>query len=419
MEDKDHVSPSSPPWRRCLIQDVFQHAQAELLASAAEATRGPRPSSTKAASSPAPSTRSRSSHGHASDTLVVSLDEQTLDESYSRYSRTLHMVLLDPSYHVFASPRGRGALLYKVAQRTLVVVGDPMCCKGEMGAMLDELQRFRSARRLRLAFMGVSESFLEHAHEKRWASLRIGRERVLNPLANKVLDRRAGKRILSQNRQLLDPDRFALRLAMYAPGVAGIDAGVEAALDALYGDWCAAKLAAGGGKTPQAFITSYQLFSHRSKTAFLLARDRDGRLCGMAMLREVGAHAGFHIDPCIAAPDAPRGTTDLLVVTAMRLLRRAGLSYLSLGVEPASEVGGGGGGDDGSRWRVGDMLANAAYRAVTRARDVQGKRAYYDKFHPDPALESSLYVVLPSLFAWHEVLAVMKVAHVQARRAGA
>ncbi|KAG6037116.1 hypothetical protein E4U41_005308, partial [Claviceps citrina] len=176
--------PNTPP-PPCLIHRLFQAAQTELAidsgssSSSSSSSSSPRqhghdgrlPRSPAASS---PSSSRRPSHEDEaqsmSDTLVVPLDEQILDETYDRHSRTFHMVLLDPSYRVFVSRHGHGSLLYKIARRTLVVVGDPMCSPASMRLVLDDLRQFRHARGLRLAFMGVSDSFLDFARGQGWTT---------------------------------------------------------------------------------------------------------------------------------------------------------------------------------------------------------------------------------------------------------
>ncbi|KAG5970482.1 hypothetical protein E4U55_001657 [Claviceps digitariae] len=413
-----------------LIHRFFDAAQSEFSSNSNASTRPPQHVHDAALSSSAstPASRSvisrRQSHeGQSlSDTLVVSVEEQILDDTYDRHGRTFHMVLLDPNYRVFVSRQGHGSLIYKISHQTLVVVGDPMCSHDEMGLVLEDLRRFRRARRLRLAFMGVSDSFLAYASSQRWTSFKFGCERVVNPLTNDVLDKKAGKRMLSQNRQLLDRKRGGLRLDIYAPGMTGINPPLEKTLHHLYASWCRTKQEKGGGggnkNNTQAFITAYDIFAQRTKTAFLYVTDPDNNICGMAMLRQLGAEAGFHIDPCIAAADAPRGTTDLLMITAMQVLRRAGISYLSLGVEPCVALASGGHTKDDNttcsrRVPLGERLANAVYRHVTDLQKVSGKKSYYDKFKPDPLLESGLHVVFPRTLPIQETLAIMKVAHVR------
>ena len=71
---------------------------------------------------------------------------------------------------------------------------------------------------------------------------------------------------------------------------------------------------------------------------FLYARDPlTGTMLGFAALRKLASN-GFHIDPLIASEDAPKGTTDLLLFSAMAFCNTAGISKLSLGFEPMQEL---------------------------------------------------------------------------------
>ncbi|KAK2616753.1 hypothetical protein QQS21_000365 [Conoideocrella luteorostrata] len=411
MDSKTSCSQLSSPWprdSRCLIQRLAQEAEREFAGS--NGNNGNKKKPGKASSSPSESSSRRQSHeGRSlSDTIVVSEEEQILDDSYDQFSRTFHMVLLDPNYDIFTSPKRLGSIIYKIAQRTLIVVGDPLCSNDNLQAILEELRQFRRARRLKLAFMGVSESFLDFATKKGWSSFKFGCERVINPLNNEVLNKKSGKRMLGQNRQLLDPKRGGLKIGIYVPSATGINRQLERSLEQLYTNWCGTKHDRGMRNT-QAFITAYDIFSQRTKTAFLYTTDAHGDICGMAMLRQLGVEAGFHVDPCIASADAPKGTTDLLMVTAMQILRRAEISYLSLGVEPCMALK-----EESKQLGMSDRLANAAYRKVTNYDKVVGKKTYNDKFHPDPSLQSNLYVVFPkAVFPLQEALAIMKVAHIR------
>lgn len=420
------LAPPSLNGPTSLIHRLFTEAQKEFN----DSNKGLRPPpaqswKTSSCESLQSSRRVSNEAPSLSDTLVASAEEQLLDESYDLYSRTFHMVLMDSNYDVFTSPKGYGSVIYKIAQRTLVVVGDPMCSKDHIPLILEELRLFRRTRRLKLAFMGASQFLLKYADAQGWTSFNFGCERVINPLSNQVLDNKAGKRMLSQNRQLLNPKKGGLRIKFYAPCITGIDSRLERQLGQLYGDWCSTKTDKGGLGNTQAFITAYDMFSDRSRTkiSFLYVTDShgengdEGNVCGLAMLRQLGANCGFHIDPCIASADAPRGTTDLLMVTAMKLLRQAKISYLSLGVEPGMALAEKNVGrqDDGpKKVRLTDRLAYSAYRRVTNEKAVSGKRIYNDKFHPDPTLETELYVIFPrATFPVQEALAIMKVAHIR------
>lgn len=356
---------------------------------------------------------SRGNEDHSlSGTLAATTMNRIPDETYDEYSRTFHMVLLDPSYQVYTSPTGRGSVMYKIENETMVIVGDPMCAKDDLGPLLEEIENFRHPTRLKLAFMGVGPWFAQYAESKGWDHIEFGSERVVNPMHNAVLEKQASKRMLAQCQHLLHPKQ-GLTMGFYAPSISGINSHLEHQLAQLYDDWRDTK-GAKKSADAQAFITAYDLFSYRRRTAFLYMSDSEGEIAGMAMLRQLGAESGFYIDPCIASASAPKGITELLMVSSMRLLRRAEISHLSLGVEPFADLAARG------------LLARAArslYKMFTDTASVAGKKAYNDKFRPDPVLESSLYVVFPRAkkkkallpsFPVREAWAIMQVAHIQA-----
>ena len=345
-------------------------------------------------------------------TLVDSYESDDFNAAYQQYSQTAHMGILDPEYQVFTSQHGWGTLVYKVRNGTLVVSGDLLAPPEHFQHLLGELAEFRKAKRLKLAFMGVSDTFAAYAQEQGWTTLRVGRERVLNPTTNKILlNQGAGKRMIGQNRRLLDPNRGRIDLGVYAPAINGIDSSMEAQIQVIYDQWRQGRNCR-KAKGLQTFVTVYDLFSRRNITFFIYTKSQQGAINGFAGLRSVGAHSGFHLDPCVASSTAPRGITDLLIVTAMKMLRDAGVSYLSLGHEPFLDLG-----DMPNQNGMKARVARDMFHRVVDSAQLSGKRTFNDKFHPDESQSSDLYVVLPggpSLV--RQAAAVMHVANIKIRR---
>lgn len=299
------------------------------------------------------------------------------------------MGILDPAYKAFTSQRGLGSLLYKIQARTAVVAGDPLCTAKHRTPLLQEFAAFRHRHGLGIAFVGVSGDFALYAQQRGWTTLRFGHERVLNPLTNKVLKNQASKRMVSQNRMLLDPTRGGASLKIYCPSVMGVDTSLEAQLQQLYDDWRLDRNHR-RGKDLQAFVTIYDLFSYPTSTMFLYTTDKNGSITGFATLRALGAQSGFHIDPFIASSTAPRGITDLLIVTAMQILKHADIGYLSLGFEPDCDIQVVHGQSKFKSW-----IWKQGYNRVIKSVPVTGKAAYFNKFYPDAALSSDLFICVP------------------------
>ncbi|CAG9995425.1 unnamed protein product [Clonostachys byssicola] len=334
--------------------------------------------------------------------------EPAFYDAYNMYSRTAHMGILDPSYDVFTSEYGRGALIYKVKNRTAVITGDPLCPASQFDELLKEFQR---KKQLKVAFMGTGQQFAEYAADKGWTTMHFGRERVLNPLTNKVLRQLSGKRMITQSRRLLDPKRIGLVADIYAPGRSGRDSALETEIQNLYDQWRMERNSKNEGGT-QAFVTVYDLFSDPDITFYLYLRDREGSMVGLAVLRSLGANCGFHLDPCIASSTAPSGVTDLLVLLSMILLRGTGIAYLSFGYEPFPEIC-----DISGQQTLKASLTRWGYRRVLETVNVGGKVSYHDKFHPDESLESNLYTVIPKgPLQVQQSAAIMHVANIKLRR---
>lgn len=348
----------------------------------------------------APSTR-------FSESRSSSCGSEDWDTSYHQFSRTAHMGILDPSYKLFTSNQGYGSLVYKVKSGAAVIAGDPLCSPEHIQPLLDEFQQFRGDRRLRIVYIGASAAFAKHSEKQGCVTMHFGRERVLNPQTNPLLRNKAGKRTISQCRQLLDPARGGISVGVYAPSVNGYDPALEEELQAVYDGWRADRDTSRPSNA-QAFITQYDLFSRPDITMFLYTCDSDGHANGIAGLRYLGANSGFQLDPCVASEDAPRGITDLLVISAMQLLRNSGVSYLSLGFEPYGELK-----EVTGRDGFLAKLTRDGYRRVMGSIKASGKQTHNDKLRPDEDQESGLYIILPrGLLHLREISALIKAANV-------
>ncbi|CAL5867864.1 uncharacterized protein PFLUO_LOCUS2085 [Penicillium psychrofluorescens] len=344
-------------------------------------------------------TAPRSGEDHCSKTKrrrhadVFSLDDfstiTTIEHLAAQYGRVAHMGILDRSYRFFVNQARTAALSFKVQNRVAIVGGDPLCATGAVPDLLEEFEVYRRRHRWGIAFMGASESFARgYAQSQGWTTIRFGTERVLNPQTNDVLLEQGGKRITVQNRQLLHQHKGGITLGVYSPATHGTDTELQTVLVAIYDAWRAER---NRSATPQAFITVYELFALPSLMTFVYTRGPDGHVNGFAALRRLAA-GGYHVDPCIAAPGSPKGISDLLLIAAMALLHRTGVSYLGFGFEPLhaldpSEITG--------MPRPFIHLTRDLYDHAFHRLPIHGKKAYHDRFRPDAPQDSGLYLVFP------------------------
>lgn len=335
-------------------------------------------------------------------------NREAIEVLAAQYGRVSHMGMLDPSYSFFINKTRSAALSFKVQDKIAIVSGDPLCEPEHFTDLLAEFEEYRRQYHWGIAFLGASSVFVNYARERNWTTLQFGTERVLNPMTNEVLLEKCGKRILVQNKQLLNPKKGGVALGLYVPSYEE-DLSLQDELVAVYDSW---RLERNRTATTQAFITVYDPFSLPDLMTYIYTRGPDGAPNGFAALRKIGANQGYHIDPCIAAPGAPKGISDLLIFAAMSLLNRAGVSYLSLGFEPLHDFG-----EITGMSPLVEKLTRALYHHTFQRLPIGGKKAYHDKFKPDELQESGLYLVFPSgVPGPREMVAMTHMANIKIRR---
>ncbi|KAG2009353.1 hypothetical protein GB937_007756 [Aspergillus fischeri] len=345
---------------------------------------------------------------------IVSLDGlpsvDEVERLATQYGQASHMGLLDPSYSIFLNGDRTAGLCFKVLNKVAIVMGDPMCDPSQISSVLDEFNRYRRRQRWDISFLGAGEALVSYtrARNKKWTVLQFGKERVLNPLTNEVILETSGKRILTQNRQLLNPSKGGITLHIYTPSLE-TDYELETELCAIYDEWRIARNKSG---KLQAFITEYDPFLMPNLMTYIYTRGQNGKVNGFAALRWIGGKNGYHVDPCIAAPGAPKGISDLLIFASMAWLRQIGISHLSFGYEPSDSLA-----------EVSGMpsplahLTRQIYRYTFQRLPIGGKKTYFDKFRPDEEQDSPLYLIFPSKIPEpRPIIAMAHVANISIRK---
>jgi len=325
-----------------------------------------------------------------------------------RYGGAAHGGALDRTWSFYLAPDKDAAILFKVRDGIAVVGGDPLCRPDLFSKSLSEFKQHRKRHGWGMAFLGATDALLEHAKAKRWVTIRWGTERVLNPLTNPVLQEKATKQLIRQNKQLLDPAKQAVTLDLYDPA-AGRDAALERSIDAVYDAWRAER---NETKANSAHTTVYDITALPSLMLYLFTRDAAGAINGFAALRRNGARNGYYVDPVVAAPGAPRRIPDLLHFASMAVLHGMGVAHLSLGTEAAAALT-----LTGVRAPRVRAWAAGAYDALFDALRLGGKREYYDKFRPDAAREAAVHMVFAAAAPGpRHVLAVCHVSNIGIRK---
>jgi hypothetical protein len=320
-----------------------------------------------------------------------------------KHGHASHMGFQDPSYKVFFSEAEDGAFIYKILDRTAVISGDPLCPSELYLPLLRDFRQFCKRSGYKVAVVGASDAFARvvQREAKTCITMQFGLEKVINPVTNPLLSGKSGKRTVQKCRQLL---KNGLTVETYLPGLQH-DFDVEDKVAQIYNDWRACR---NNNRTCQAFVTVFDLFFLPDIMAYFILRNSQKEIIGFAALRLFENES--HLDPIIAAPNAPSGATDVLMLAAFRFARDAGYTHLSLGFEPLPELK--------DITGVPGFLAtgiHAVHRRILSRLPLSGKQAFYQRFHPDEEQDGALHIIFFQQPTPRSALAILHFANVDIR----
>ena len=307
---------------------------------------------------------------------------QTIERLVAQYGLMAHMGIRDHSYQFFLNRSRTGALLYRLINKVAVISGDPICTTFKYREMLEEFRQHCKSNHWSFAITAASSELAQIAKEMGWTTVHFARERILNAQNNPVLLGAEGKRIRTQCKQVM---KSGTQLGIYCP-VYKRDLDLETQITDIYDNWRAERNNARGC---QAYVTVFEMFSFHRLMTFIYSQDSQGKIKGFAALRKM--KNGYHIDPCLATADAPRGTVDLLLVSSMALLRETGVEPLALGVEPLDELG-----EVTGMSKALERVTKKCHKFISSELPLGGKKGFNNRFRPDEALEKQLYLIYPN-----------------------
>lgn len=230
------------------------------------------------------------------------------------------LVGIGPGVRLWSNPAG--GIGYNEFRKVWLVPGDPLASEDNLFAVTDSfLRKAREERRV-VGFLPASEQFATHSRRLGLRAVKVGSAPYFDlatwaPRGDRAKKARAG---VNQAR------RSGVRVAE----VAEIDEQLIRETAFLCKSWLATRRSA----MKFGWLFSVDLFEHRERKKYFTARDADGRLVGFLAASSIPARDGWYLEDILRTKDAPNGTTDLLVVEVLELLRQTGAKLATLGTAP-------------------------------------------------------------------------------------
>jgi phosphatidylglycerol lysyltransferase len=204
-----------------------------------------------------------------------------------------------------------------------VVAGAPICEKNDLRETAAEFEKDAARMKERVCYF-CAERRLESicAESKNYAKVLLGAQPVWHP--------KSWAGIIETHKSLRAQLNRARNKNVKVEEWSGEKARNHPALEKCLHDWLANK-----GLPPLAFLVEPDTLSHLEDRRIFVAM-RESKVVGFVLLSPVTQRSGWLFEQFIHCPNAPNGTVELMIDTAMRVLAKDGYEYATLGLAPLS-----------------------------------------------------------------------------------
>lgn len=271
--------------------------------------------------------------------------------------------VLDPNSLIFNIPTIDGLIGYRMESHTAVVLGDPICATSDIPLLAHAFHRYCQEQHLHTIYIGASESFAQWAIKNICAAfIEFGEEIIFDP----QFDPTKGPKGSLVRRKM----RHAIQEGTTVKEYLSPDKQLEEGLNQVKAAWLQAR------RGPQVYISHIKLFENRWGKRWFYAQQGD-RLVGILILNRLEASQGWLLNHLMLTPDAPHGTPELLIITAIETLRKEGCTFLTCSFVPSQYLGKINGLSRHSEW-----IIRKVFQAATYLLGLNGRKKFWEKFQP-------------------------------------
>jgi phosphatidylglycerol lysyltransferase len=298
---------------------------------------------------------------------MVLSNTEVLLKWHERWGYNPHgFVSILPNALTWTDPRGRGAISYFSAGNTWLA-SDPFAPEEEVIEVARSFLSDAGREGKLVSFVPATSRFAMHAGELRMDAVPIG--------ASPYFDLKTWAPRGDRAKKVRSAVNQSRRSGLIVEEVCGRQI-CKTEVDTLCTEWLKTRRTVTFGWV---FTLDPLRFCERKR--FFVARAPCGRLLGLLAASPIPARNGWYLEDVLRHPEAPNGTSDLLIVEAMALLGRTGSSVATLGTVLASYL------ELGEPLRRGHhVVARTMFRIfgthMEALYNFQGLRRFKTKFSP-------------------------------------
>jgi phosphatidylglycerol lysyltransferase len=237
------------------------------------------------------------------------------------------LVSIAPGALVWSTPEIDGAIIYGEFGRVWLAAGDPLAPLEDMAELARQFAALAKRKNRMVAFVPTSSEFAHAVAPRDFVAVKCGASPYFdlqnwNPRGDCAKKMRAG---VNQAR------RAGVEIEM-------ISKDVDAALKKETAQLCLRWLNTHRAATTFGWLVALDPFLHSQHKKYFAARI-DGRLVGFLAASPIPKRKAWYLEDVLREPDAPNGTSTLLVFEAFAKLKAEGATLATLGTTPLTTEG--------------------------------------------------------------------------------
>lgn len=251
---------------------------------------------------------------------------QSISACIARWGNSASIALMDPACQIFSTPVAPGIIGYRLEGKHVIVFGDPLCDQEHVPLLTTAFHQHFEGTAKNIIYVAATEQFTQGSLGSGCgAAIGIGREIILDPTKDPRQETGYRASLLRRN------CKQAIKRGTTIHEYTDADSQLEKTMIALGESWSKRR------KGPQVYLQNVDIFAHREHKRFFYA-ERKGKIVGILILNRLDAYAGWVISFSMLGRNAPHGTSELLIVSALEILGKEQCRFFAIGTVPIPRI---------------------------------------------------------------------------------
>jgi lysylphosphatidylglycerol synthetase-like protein (DUF2156 family) len=295
-------------------------------------------------------------------------------------------ILLNSSCSMFQIPQVDGIIGYHQIGNSAIVIGDPICLPQDVAEFTKAFHLHCQTQHLKVVYFLVHQDFAQWAVNNGYRTLiQVGEELSINP-SN-----------FQKRQKLRWKVNQAIKDGVTVNEYKKMDAALEEQIKITIDTWQKEK------SGPQMHLGCIDL-SNMTVNRIFYAQKED-KIVGLIFLSPLDRMQGWTVSSYLALLDAPVGTTEHLMCTALDSLSNENCHFLCLGIASGNKLG-----EVRGLSFVAKILANFVFKMVRWAFRLDARAVYLNKYQP---YTNSVFLLSRDKLSLSDLLAIKHLLNVR------